>query len=93
MFSLLTAQDLELAPHTTNDQMQALARATGREADVLYCQLVLRHHLGGIHMVDGRLQLSDRPEVVRLATTMKNGQQLEITNLTAMLEDLGAGPL
>jgi hypothetical protein len=44
-------------------------------------------------MVDGVLELSDRDEVVALATTMKESQQAEIEVLRNLLTKLGARPL
>jgi uncharacterized protein (DUF305 family) len=74
-------------------EMARLREATGRELDVLFLQLMIRHHLGGVHMVDAVLAASDEPEVVRVAQTMKNTQETELLNLQAQLTALGAGPL
>jgi len=77
----------------TTAQINALHQATGKEADILYAQLLLRHHLGGIHMVGGVLDLADRPEVLKLAQTMRNGQQGEVGILKDLLDEMGAKPL
>jgi len=77
----------------TNEEIDRLRNATGRDVDVLFAQLMLRHHLGGIHMIDAVVKQSDRPEVVGLAERMKATQQEEIHVLRAMLKDLGAEPL
>lgn len=77
----------------TNDQISKLREATGRDVDILFAQLMIRHHIGGVHMIDGVLERSDRPEVVELARSMKGAQQREIAILTALLERLGARPL
>jgi uncharacterized protein (DUF305 family) len=86
-------QDGLMPGMATQAQMDQLREATGEKLDVLYVQLMLRHHLGGIHMVDGVLDRSDRPEVVELATTMKAGQQLEVNIFRTLLEKLHAQPL
>jgi uncharacterized protein (DUF305 family) len=65
----------------TEAEIDQLKRASGQEVDRLFVDLMIRHHLGGIHMIDGLLKLSHRPEVVALARTMKNNQQNDITVL------------
>ncbi|MGY0233389.1 DUF305 domain-containing protein [Longispora urticae] len=77
----------------TPAELAELRAATGTAFDILACQLMLRHHLGGIHMVDGVLKATDNPEVTRLATAMKAGQQKEIVTLRDILTTLGAKPL
>ncbi|MDT5038960.1 MAG: hypothetical protein QOE03_4145, partial [Micromonosporaceae bacterium] len=56
-----------------------LNTVTGRDFDVLYCQLMIRHHLGGIHMVDDILTRTHNSDVLSLAQSIKDGQQKEIT--------------
>jgi uncharacterized protein (DUF305 family) len=77
----------------TVDEMNALSKAQGKDADILFCQLMLRHHVGGIHMVEGILQLTKNSEVHDLAEGMLNGQQTEIVVLGDDLTRLGAKPL
>jgi uncharacterized protein (DUF305 family) len=71
-------------------EMERLRDARGRALDVLYAQLMIRHHVGGIHMVDGILVDTTRPEVIELATVMKNLQQREVAELRKVLAALGA---
>lgn len=77
----------------SNDEMTRLEKAKGRDADILFCQLMIRHHLGGIHMINTVLAESDVDEVRALATSMKNGQQAEVDALNLLLKGLGAQPL
>jgi uncharacterized protein (DUF305 family) len=77
----------------TNDQIDQLRHLSGSALDVLFCQLMLRHHLGGIHMADTIVKLSHEKQVTGLASTMMNNQQFEVTNLRAKLDKLGAQPL
>jgi uncharacterized protein (DUF305 family) len=77
----------------TDDEINKLRGLTGTPLDVLFCQLMLRHHLGGIHMVSGLLSESHDKQVTDVATQMKNAQQNEVTNLRRILGDLGAEPL
>jgi hypothetical protein len=44
-------------------------------------------------MVDGLLARTHNPDVVALATSMKNGQLLEVDSLRQLLTKLGAAPL
>ncbi|MEU4770669.1 DUF305 domain-containing protein [Micromonospora sp. NPDC023644] len=73
----------------TPEEMAKLRAAEGRELDVLFLQLMIKHHLGGIHMIDGILDVSDEPDVVRTAQTMKNTQRNDLTNLQNALQRLG----
>ncbi|MEW2381781.1 DUF305 domain-containing protein [Micromonospora sp. NPDC047707] len=70
----------------TPEQMAQLREAQGKELDVLFLELMITHHLGGIHMVDALLDASDEPDVVQAAQTMKNTQQTELTNLQNALK-------
>jgi uncharacterized protein (DUF305 family) len=67
----------------TDADRERLRNATGREFDVLFLQLMLKHHLGGIHMAEEVLDLTDDAEVRRLAQSMVNGQRGEV----AMFQD------
>jgi uncharacterized protein (DUF305 family) len=69
----------------TPAQMQQLRTAKGRQLDALFCELMIQHHLGGIHMVDAVLSASDNAEVRRVATTMKATQQTDLNNLRSLL--------
>ena len=77
----------------TRDEVAKLKAATGKDADILFLQYMLRHHLGGIHMVDGVLAENPSPEVRELAETMKKNQSGEITVMENLLTQLGAKPL
>jgi uncharacterized protein (DUF305 family) len=77
----------------TDAEMKQLEAATGTQSDILFCQLMIRHHLGGIHMIDGLLQQTHDQQVIEVAQTMKANQQAEIDTLTQTLTDLHAKPL
>jgi len=77
----------------TPQQLEQLRNAKGRDFDVLFSQLMLRHHLGGIHMVDGVLSETSDGEVRGLAEGMKAGQTKEVKILQDLLTDLNAKPL
>jgi uncharacterized protein (DUF305 family) len=73
-------------------ELAQLEAAQGKQLDVLFCQLMIRHHLGGVHMIDAVLAQSDRLEVLDLAENMKASQQADVTTMQRMLADLGATP-
>jgi uncharacterized protein (DUF305 family) len=77
----------------SDEELAKLNTVTGKDFDILFCQLMLRHHLGGIHMVEAVLAESDNPDVVALAQAIKTGQQKEISILNGLLTDMGAKPL
>lgn len=83
----------ELMPGMASDADRAkLRESTGRAKDVLFCQLMIKHHLGGIHMVDAVLERTDDTQVRDLAQSMKNGQQYEVQVFKDKLASLGAAP-
>lgn len=91
--------DKELTPDgrmpgmASDAELTKLNTVTGKDFDILFCQLMIRHHLGGIHMADAILTLSHNPDVTSLAQSMKSGQQTEITIFTNLLTSMGAKPL
>lgn len=88
----LTADGL-MPGMATTDQMNQLSSATGKQVDILFCQLMLRHHLGGIHMVEEILAVTKDARVRTLAEAMRAGQQREVVELQKLLTQLGAVPL
>ncbi|WP_406041360.1 DUF305 domain-containing protein [Micromonospora sp. NBC_00898] len=73
----------------TPAEITKLSQSRGREFDVLFLQLMIRHHLGGIHMLEGILDEGHDDDVLKVAQTMKNTQQTDLTNLQAALKRLG----
>ena len=65
----------------TDAQLAKLQSDTGKARDILFCQLMISHHLGGIHMVDAVLPLSHNSQVTKLAEQIKASQQSEILAL------------
>jgi uncharacterized protein (DUF305 family) len=74
----------------TQEQMQELRDAKGKQVDIIFLRLILAHHLGGIHMVDGVLSQSQNTDVTSLAQNMKNGQQREVTVIQQLQKQVGA---
>lgn len=74
------------------DQLTKLKELQGTAAEVLFLQLMIRHHEGGVQMAEGLLKLSTRDEVVSMAQKIINGQTGEIKLMTEMLKQRGAQP-
>jgi uncharacterized protein (DUF305 family) len=74
----------------TDAERDQLRTATGPDFDILFLKLMRTHHLGGIHMAEGVLDLSDDDQVRELAQTMVDGQKKEIDAIQALLTKLGA---
>jgi uncharacterized protein (DUF305 family) len=76
----------------TRPQISALSTLPIDEAEVSFLQLMIAHHKGGVEMAQAILARTDRIDVVRLATSIVNAQQAEITVMTDMLATRGATP-
>jgi uncharacterized protein (DUF305 family) len=76
----------------TNEEMQRLREARGAEAEVLFLQLMIRHHEGGMAMARALEGLSRRNEVLGLARSIDSTQRAEIAAMTEMLEMRSARP-
>ncbi len=72
----------------TPEQIKQLESATGPDVDRLFLQLMINHHLGGIHMVEGALKVVKDPDVIALAQNMKSGQQGEITAMQQLQQSV-----
>ncbi|MER7205803.1 DUF305 domain-containing protein [Streptosporangium sp. NPDC000239] len=77
----------------SQEELKRLREATGKEQEILFLQLMIRHHEGGVQMSEGLLKLSDRDEVATLARHIVAGQTGEIKLMTDMLAQRGARPL
>lgn len=77
----------------TTAELDALGAARGRDAEVLFLQLMQRHHLGGALMAQAAdLVLADGP-VKQVARDMMQEQSREAGLMTLMLAQRGAQPL
>jgi uncharacterized protein (DUF305 family) len=76
----------------TRGQLDRLEKAQGHSAEVLFLQLMIAHHRGGVGMADAVLKLTDHPRVRRLARTMVTAQNSEIALMNDMLRERGAAP-
>ncbi|MFI6731533.1 DUF305 domain-containing protein [Nonomuraea sp. NPDC050451] len=76
----------------TPQELTQLKQAQGTQAEVLFLQLMIRHHEGGVQMAEGLLKLSTRAEVVSMAQKIVQGQSGEIKLMTELLKQRGAQP-
>ncbi|TXG91645.1 DUF305 domain-containing protein [Rhodococcus rhodnii] len=77
----------------SSDEMAQLRQATGPEQDVLFLQLMLRHHEGGLPMMEYGAQHASESVVRSLAQTMVDTQESESVLMRDMLAARGAEPL
>ncbi len=74
----------------TAEQIDSLRTLPVDQAEERFLQLMIRHHQGALLMAEDALAKTSRPEVVRLATAIKNGQSSEIAFMEKRLNERGA---
>ncbi|WP_415977383.1 DUF305 domain-containing protein [Rhodococcus sp. 077-4] len=74
-------------------ELAALRQATGSAVDVMFLQLMLRHHEGGLAMMEYAQTHAQSPAVINLAKSMVATQTSESTLMKQMLAAKGAQPL
>lgn len=77
----------------TTDQLAALRKARGKTLDVMFLQLMINHHQGGLPMAQYAIDHASQPLVRSLAQAMVKTQSAEVINMERMLRDRGASPL
>ncbi|QJY50615.1 DUF305 domain-containing protein [Pseudonocardia broussonetiae] len=77
----------------TAADLDALRAATGPELDVLFLQLMLRHHEGGAEMLRYAAESASVPQVRSLAAQMLGSQTSEAEYLRQLLLARGGTPL
>ncbi|MGA4692116.1 DUF305 domain-containing protein [Rhodococcus sp. AB351] len=77
----------------TSEDLANLRAARGPELDVLFLQLMLRHHEGGLPMMEYGEQYASTSAVRNLAGTMVATQQGESDLMRSLLAERGAEPL
>jgi uncharacterized protein (DUF305 family) len=73
----------------TPENIAALKAASGRDADILFCKLMIAHHQGGLHMAEYAAGQAKESRVRELATSMMKGQADEIVELQQIQARLG----
>jgi uncharacterized protein (DUF305 family) len=77
----------------TADEVSQLKTLPSAQMDVLFLQLMIRHHQGGLPMLDYAAQHGSLQTVRTFARKDAAAQTLEITNMRQMLTARGAQPL
>jgi uncharacterized protein (DUF305 family) len=76
----------------SDDELRRLRTAQGTDAEILFLQLMIRHHEGGVLMARAVSGLSRRADVLGMAKNIEDGQRAEIVGMTEMLSKRGAQP-
>ncbi|MFJ5550254.1 DUF305 domain-containing protein [Streptomyces sp. NPDC093225] len=76
----------------TNAELDQLRKASGKQAEVLFLQLMTDHHKGGVAMARGCAELCSTEVERNLAQGMVEAQQSELTLMADMLKQRGAAP-
>lgn len=73
----------------SEDRMDELDAATGRDADALFMEMMVEHHLGGLHMAEYAVDHAETDFVRDLAARIARGQAKEINVYAGIAEKLG----
>lgn len=86
-----SAHDHEVQPDgrmpglASEAEMAELRAATGLEAEVLFLELMIVHHRGGVEMAEGVLARTNQPQVLSLARGVVTAQEAEIHAMQELL--------
>jgi uncharacterized protein (DUF305 family) len=88
------ADDGALMPGMATDaEMEQLRQATGRHAEILFLQLMIDHHRGGVDMAGYAAEHAGEEEVRLAAERMASSQAVEIDAMNDMLAERGVDPV
>lgn len=76
----------------TNAELDQLGRLKGRQAEILYLQLMIGHHMGGVDMARACASQCEVEPEKKLAQGMVEAQQSEIQLMTDLLKERGTAP-
>jgi uncharacterized protein (DUF305 family) len=77
----------------SEEDLRNLRAASGQQLDVLFLQLMLRHHQGGASMLQYAADHATVPDVRNLASQMLSSQTSEAQYMEQLLAQRGAAPL
>ena len=75
------------------EDLARLRQTSEAEFDVLFLQLLVRHHQGGAAMLRDAAARAELPQVRNLAARMLEAQRAETEAMIIMLAEWGAAPL
>jgi uncharacterized protein (DUF305 family) len=73
----------------SEDDMQALAAASGAEFDRLFLEQMVAHHTGAVDMADTEIDDGRNADAVALAESIRADQSAEIAEMERLLTELG----
>ncbi|MBC9723915.1 DUF305 domain-containing protein [Streptomyces sp. TRM68367] len=76
----------------TDTEIGRLGKTKGKDAEILYLQLLTDHHMGGVTMARACAEQCEVPQERRLAQGMVDAQQSEMTLMADMLKERGSAP-
>jgi uncharacterized protein (DUF305 family) len=77
----------------TATQLNKLETLHGTALDIMFLQLMIHHHQGGVPMAAYAAAHATRPYVRDLAQSMENEQDAEIVQMEQLLRQMGSSPL
>lgn len=77
----------------TAEEINQVRSLPAAEAEVLFLQLMIRHHQGGVEMAEAYLDRGDQEEVAFMADRIILLQDAEIDTMNTMLEQRGQPPI
>ncbi|MGW2056795.1 DUF305 domain-containing protein [Streptomyces sp. NPDC001840] len=76
----------------TKTELEQLRKARGKQAEILYLQLMTDHHMGGVSMAQGCVERCEDGTEKALAEGMVTAQQSEMRLMADLLKARGAKP-
>jgi uncharacterized protein (DUF305 family) len=77
----------------TDDEIDTLKSLHGKDSDVYFLQLMIRHHEGGTPMMEYAARRATNSVVRNFAQQMLVAQSAEVRDMTTMLHQRGAAPI
>jgi uncharacterized protein (DUF305 family) len=72
----------------TAEDMKKLEEADGPTAQKMFLEYMIKHHNGAIQMAQMEIQNGRNPDAVKLASSIIDSQQKEITTMNELLAKL-----
>jgi uncharacterized protein (DUF305 family) len=70
----------------SSEQLDQLANSSGGDADRLFVELMVAHHLGGVEMAAFAAERAENPEVRAMAASIVDSQQGEVNELERLVD-------
>jgi uncharacterized protein (DUF305 family) len=89
----MVGDDMAMPGMASPADLTRLQRATGRANEILFLQLMTRHHQGGVDMAAYAVQHTATNAVHQTAVAMTDEQSQEIILMAHLLEQRGSAPI